>query len=258
MIVRYEKAGVIGLLDNAGHLILAQVRLNEQTMREKTKVSNQKGGKKEKTKWQLSTTKPKRQETKEALHFNSFHYNFSYQTFKESPCRLHNCFKMAFFSAFWPPPVWGGTWRPQSHRSLPCICLHCLNCSQRCVSFKVETDKGRWIEHSRLSDDYALQTNIISHRMDNFLLARLVCGKKHKNRMICPFILMLIWKLMFNNIWKVKECSKWNDDISYRQFLDMKITNTTNTNIIRNLNLKSQSATYVKHKGAKFVNLQKD
>ena len=161
-------------------------------------------------------------------------------------------------SAFWPPPVWGGTWRPQSHRSLPCICLHCLNCSQRCVSFKVETDKGRWIEHSRLSDDYALQTNIISHRMDNFLLARLVCGKKHKNRMICPFILMLIWKLMFNNIWKVKECSKWNDDISYRQFLDMKITNTTNTNIIRNLNLKSQSATYVKHKGAKFVNFLKD
>ena len=37
MIVRYEKAGVIGLLDNAGHLILAQVRLNEQTMGE---VSN--------------------------------------------------------------------------------------------------------------------------------------------------------------------------------------------------------------------------
>ena len=34
IIVRYEKAGVIGLLDNAGHLILAQVRLREQTMRE--------------------------------------------------------------------------------------------------------------------------------------------------------------------------------------------------------------------------------
>ena len=101
------------------------------------------------------------------------------------------------FSAFWPPPVWGGTWRPQSHRSLPCICLHCLNCSQRCVSFKVETDKGRWIEHSRLSDDYALQTNIISHRMDNFLLARLVCGKKHKNRMIFPFILALFDTLVF-------------------------------------------------------------
>ena len=26
IIVRYEKAGVIGLMDNAGHLILAQVR----------------------------------------------------------------------------------------------------------------------------------------------------------------------------------------------------------------------------------------
>ena len=43
MIVRYEKAGVIGLLDNAGHLILAQVKLKGQTTREKkTKESNQK------------------------------------------------------------------------------------------------------------------------------------------------------------------------------------------------------------------------
>ena len=63
MIVRYEKAGVIGLLDNAGHLILAQVRLNEQTMREKTKVSDQKGGKKKRQNdnFQLQSQKDKKQ-----------------------------------------------------------------------------------------------------------------------------------------------------------------------------------------------------
>ena len=69
MIVRYEKAGVIGLLDNAGHLILAQVRLNEQTMREKTKVSDQKGGKKKRQNdnFQLQSQKDKKQKRRYVL-----------------------------------------------------------------------------------------------------------------------------------------------------------------------------------------------
>ena len=45
IIVRYEKAGVIGLMDNAGHLILAQVREKQKGPTRKGKHAEKKGKK---------------------------------------------------------------------------------------------------------------------------------------------------------------------------------------------------------------------
>ena len=165
-------------MDNAGHLILAQVREKQKGPARKGKHAEKMGKKIALARlgtWVCSASVlwviPECSvDTLWVISKWSLSVSVICCTVDPDFSRTDEVLKIAF-SDIWPPPIWGGAWCPQSYRGQPRICLYPLYSSQRCFSLQMEKggrEVNKWLKTLDIRTEYLLYHAIMLFEDNTF------------------------------------------------------------------------------------------